>query len=329
MPGRMPRRSRFIVTLALLIASQIATPAWAWGRLGHRVISRIAEKNLNPNAKAAIAALLDEGESIADASTCADENQRRLPKTAPWHYVDVRLDEARYDSEWSADDPKKGFVVDKINEFRATLKDPKRSVEDRRFALRFVLREKTMLETQAERIASCARSVVKRVEADRQAFVRLIQTATGAQLRQATVTLETETRRLLDDAEKMLGDADLGIARLTDAIAQRARLQLAGERSEIDRMAHSIVVKSQGGLDAAARDLSHLHAQVGRDSTRLVTKAGDEIESTLDTIGSGNTVILENARKDIENFARIVVGLVHKLRSSEASPSLVTMRTRR
>jgi nuclease S1 len=110
-----------------LIALQTATPVWPWGRLGHRVISRIAEKNLNPTAKAAIAALLDEGESIADASTCADENRRRLPKTAPWHYVDVRLDEARYDSEWSADDPKKASVVEKIKEFKVTLKDPKRS----------------------------------------------------------------------------------------------------------------------------------------------------------------------------------------------------------
>jgi hypothetical protein len=53
------------------------------------VISRLVEKNLNPNAKAAIKALLEEGESIADASTWADENRGRLPKTAPWHYVDV------------------------------------------------------------------------------------------------------------------------------------------------------------------------------------------------------------------------------------------------
>jgi len=174
---------------------------------------------------------------------------------------------------------------------------------------RIVLREKTMVETQAERIESGARSVLKRVEADRQAFVRLIQTASSAQVQQATLTLETERRRVLADAEKTLGDAEIGIAHLTDAIVQRAELQLAGERSEIDRMAHSIVVKSQGGLDAAARDLSHLHAQVGRDSTRLATKAGEEVESTLDAISDGNTIILENARKDIENFARIVVGL--------------------
>jgi S1/P1 Nuclease len=49
------------------------------------------------------------------------------------------LDEPGYDKKWSADDPKHGCVVDKINEFRATLKDKTKTVEDRRFALRFLI----------------------------------------------------------------------------------------------------------------------------------------------------------------------------------------------
>jgi len=43
----------------------MSAPVWAWGRLGHCVIARVAEKNLNPKAKAAIKLLLEEGESIA------------------------------------------------------------------------------------------------------------------------------------------------------------------------------------------------------------------------------------------------------------------------
>jgi hypothetical protein len=78
-----PRRSWLVVPLAILIALQTATRAWAWGRLGHRVIARIAEKNLNPKAKEAVKALLPEGESLADASRWADEVRGRLPKTAP------------------------------------------------------------------------------------------------------------------------------------------------------------------------------------------------------------------------------------------------------
>jgi nuclease S1 len=123
----------------LLVALQTATPGWAWGRLGHRVTSRIAESHLNSKAKAAIAELLEPGESMADASTWADDNRRRLPKTAPWHYVDVPLDEPRYDLRFLGDDPRKGCLVDKIHEFHATLKDPARSIEDRRFALRFLV----------------------------------------------------------------------------------------------------------------------------------------------------------------------------------------------
>ena len=48
------------------------------------------------------------------------------------HYVDVPLDEPAYDSKWSADDLKKGCVVDKIHEFKAVLKDKSKPVEARR-----------------------------------------------------------------------------------------------------------------------------------------------------------------------------------------------------
>ena len=53
--------------------------------------------------------------------------------------MDVPLDEPRYDSKFSGDVSTKGCVVDKINEFRLVLKDKSKSVEDRRFALRFLI----------------------------------------------------------------------------------------------------------------------------------------------------------------------------------------------
>jgi hypothetical protein len=135
----MPRRSRFIFALTLFVLLQTGTPAWAWGRLGHRVIARLAERHMTPEAKAAVAALLESGESMADASLWADENRGRLPKTAPWHYVDVSLDEPRYDAKFSGDVASKGCVVDKINEFRKVVGDKSKPVEERRFALRFLL----------------------------------------------------------------------------------------------------------------------------------------------------------------------------------------------
>jgi hypothetical protein len=116
-----------------------ATPVFAWGRLGHRVIAKLAERHMTDRAKQEIKALLEPGETLADASTWADEVRGRLRHTAPWHYVDVPLDEPRYDPKFSGDDPAKGCIVDKIHEFRRTLKDPIKSVEDRRFALRFLV----------------------------------------------------------------------------------------------------------------------------------------------------------------------------------------------
>ena len=80
---RRRRPASFVVGLALLIALQSATPVRAWGRLGHRVIARIAEGRLSPEAKRAIKAPLPEGESLADASTWADEHRREMPKTRP------------------------------------------------------------------------------------------------------------------------------------------------------------------------------------------------------------------------------------------------------
>ena len=94
---------------------------------------------MTPQARAGVAALLEPGESLAEASTWADEHRRELPKTAPWHYVDVPLDEPKYDAKFSGDDPKKGCVVDKINEFRLVIKDKTKTVEERRFALRFLI----------------------------------------------------------------------------------------------------------------------------------------------------------------------------------------------
>jgi exodeoxyribonuclease VII large subunit len=174
---------------------------------------------------------------------------------------------------------------------------------------RIVLRERTIVETQTQRIESGARSTLKRVEADRQAHLRLIHSASSAQVRQASLTLESERRKLLDDAARSLGDAELGITQLTDAIVHRAQLPLAGERAEIDRMADSIVAKSQWAKDTAARDLSQLRAQLGRDSTRAAMRAQEVTELTWDASRGGSTLIVEMARKDIANYARIVVGL--------------------
>jgi hypothetical protein len=61
---------RSSAALVFSLVSQIlfltGTPAWAWGRVGHRVIARMAEPHISPAARDAIAELLERGESLAD-----------------------------------------------------------------------------------------------------------------------------------------------------------------------------------------------------------------------------------------------------------------------
>jgi hypothetical protein len=51
----------------------------------------------------------------------------------------VQVVEPKYDKKWSADDTKHGCVVDKINEFRKVVGDKSKTIEERRFALRFLI----------------------------------------------------------------------------------------------------------------------------------------------------------------------------------------------
>ena len=139
MTSRLVTGKVVALCMAGLVVYTGARPAHAWGRLGHRVISRLAKKHMTEKARDALAELLDPNETIADASTWADDIPWYSPKTAPWHYVDVPLDEPGYDAKWSADDPKHGCVVDKINEFRKVVKDKSKPVEERRFAVRFLI----------------------------------------------------------------------------------------------------------------------------------------------------------------------------------------------
>jgi hypothetical protein len=72
MPDRrtMPiLRSALVIVLACAVIIESAAPAWAWGRVGHRVIAKLAERHLTDRAKAEIKALLEPGESLADCST--------------------------------------------------------------------------------------------------------------------------------------------------------------------------------------------------------------------------------------------------------------------
>jgi hypothetical protein len=131
----MRRRLRVPVATAAVLAL-LAPDAGAWGTIGHRAASTVAQAHLTPTARAAVRDLLEPDETLAAASLWADEHRRALPQSAPWHYVNVPLTEPRYDARYC---PASGCVVSKIHELRATLADGAAPRDERRQALRLLV----------------------------------------------------------------------------------------------------------------------------------------------------------------------------------------------
>ena len=123
--------------IAPLLVLSIASPAFAWGPQGHRVITRVAMERLSPAAKDAIRELLDPGDTLVDVCDWADhEGHDAVPGSASWHYVNVPITEAKYQDRHS---PKSGSVVTKIVHFRKVLADKSQPRRERRRALLFLV----------------------------------------------------------------------------------------------------------------------------------------------------------------------------------------------
>jgi hypothetical protein len=115
----------------------LPSPAFAWGKTGHRVVAAIADRQLSGLARAHVDQILGPGESLDEAANWPDE-MRSAPgdfwqKTAtPWHYV--TLNGIVYDHA-----PSEGDALEALNRFSKTLQDPAASREDKQLALRFVV----------------------------------------------------------------------------------------------------------------------------------------------------------------------------------------------
>jgi nuclease S1 len=110
--------------------------ALAWGKIGHRAASVLAERHLSPAAAAVVRQLLEPGETLADASLWADEHRREVAGSGAWHYVDVPITEARYAPRFC---PDSGCVVSKIAVMQQILASKSASQPERREALRFLV----------------------------------------------------------------------------------------------------------------------------------------------------------------------------------------------
>ena len=133
--------SRWIRPTAWLAAGLVlavgTSPAHGWGPRGHRVATKIAEARLTPEAKAAISALLLEGDTLAELASWADHEGHEVePKSATWHYINVPITAAHVDHRFAL---QPDGVVNRIGHFRRLLADPKTPKKERTRALLFFM----------------------------------------------------------------------------------------------------------------------------------------------------------------------------------------------
>ena len=153
--------SQVIALIPLLLAFVPALPAAAWGPVGHETVAYIAQDNLNPAAKAKIAALLEQGayssmesaqakpaiqlaaslqpDALASISNWADHIRESRRETAPWHYIDlpIRKNVTVKDEETYC--PDNNCVLNQLQIFEGVLGDESKPKSERLEALKFVV----------------------------------------------------------------------------------------------------------------------------------------------------------------------------------------------
>jgi hypothetical protein len=115
---------------------ELAETHGRWWDLGHRIVARIAEQRLTPQAQAAVREIL-EGQSLADASVWADNIRQYRHDADPLHFVNIPLADTRYDPRKHC--PNGRCIIAAIEAEKRALRDPAISGEGRAEALRFLI----------------------------------------------------------------------------------------------------------------------------------------------------------------------------------------------
>lgn len=139
----MTRRSRSRLLIAALLCLGVATTAYAWSRLGHGLVGELAERHLDPKAKAEVARLLagEPDPTLGGVASWADDLRNtdpdRFKETSRWHYINAKGGGCDFDL--ARDCPDGNCVVGAIEKQRAILADRSQPLDARRDALKFVV----------------------------------------------------------------------------------------------------------------------------------------------------------------------------------------------
>ncbi len=130
--------------LVFLFFALFPVKALAWGYEAHRIIAEIAEQFLTAETAHQVRELLaiENVTNLADVSTWADEIRTQHPETAPWHYVNIPINEPAGDLRGYdpiRDCPRGDCIVAKIEQFELVLADRQASKRQRLEALKYLV----------------------------------------------------------------------------------------------------------------------------------------------------------------------------------------------
>lgn len=174
---------------------------------------------------------------------------------------------------------------------------------------RILTRERTALATQADRLEAGVRTMTQQADDDSQKFMSVVRTATHFQLREANQALETGLVRLVDQAAQTLSEAEFTLKQSMETMAHRSQLRLGTQAATIERAASAIALQATAKVEAIAAELEHRRDQVARDAGRWGKTALSDLDDSLATLAVRAIATAEAAKKSVETYARIVVGL--------------------
>lgn len=140
--------SRVALTICTALAALLPAAAHAWGGYGHRLIARLAETELTPQARAEVARLLGAAEDrrrdqrmLGDVADWADDLRDNHPElgrtTTRWHYINLGEDRCRYAPGKHC--PNGNCVIGAIQTQRDILADRAQPAAARARALKFLV----------------------------------------------------------------------------------------------------------------------------------------------------------------------------------------------
>ncbi len=127
-----------IIFVTLWVVGWSGAAVWGWGPDGHKIVARIAEKRLTPEAQKMVNDLLDP-QTMTEVSTWADEvrSKRQYRWSAPLHYSNVPPEADEFNLE--RDCPSEGCVVQAVINFSHTLRDSSADENTRQEAMKFLI----------------------------------------------------------------------------------------------------------------------------------------------------------------------------------------------